>query len=72
MGSPKPRNPRPASIIVISATPKEVTTITDGKIFGNICLKINLILLNKIGKVKNNCQFNEASIYKFLSQELPK
>ena len=34
--------------------------------------KINLILLNKIGKVKNNCQFNEASIYKFLSQELPK
>ncbi len=32
--------------------------------------KINLVLLNKIGSVKHNCQFNESAIYRFLYNEL--
>ena len=32
--------------------------------------KINLVLLNKIGKVKHNCEFNESLIHRFLSKEL--
>ena len=32
--------------------------------------KINLVLLNKIGKATYNCQFKVPIIYKFLNKEL--
>ena len=32
--------------------------------------KINLVLLNQIGKAKYNCQFKESQIKKFFHQQL--